>query len=172
VDLEHTLRNAMVTLPNLMFVHYFAHVAVPFGEVVRRFESLDSQFGDWAGAAYRRGEELRARIGPGVDHVAKEVAIELGPGRAAGHGSVVYPIRWRATGTAPLFPRMSAELSISPIGSELTSIDFSGNYELPLGPLGRLIDRAMFGHVAEATVKDWVDRLAGALATDGRPEEE
>jgi hypothetical protein len=146
-----------------MFVHYFTHVQMPMRDVADRFEDLETELGDWAGAAYRHGEQLRARIGPGAEKVAKEVVIDVGPGRAGGNGSLVYPIRWRATGAANLFPRMSAEVVLSPIGSELTSIDFSGNYDLPLGPVGRLIDRALFGRVAEATVKDWVDRLAGAM---------
>jgi hypothetical protein len=37
------------------------------------------------------------------------------------------------------------------------------NYAPPLGRLGRLVDRTLLRGIAQATVKDFVERLAQAL---------
>jgi uncharacterized membrane protein len=61
---------------------------------------------------------------------------------------------------------MSADLVLSHVGLTRTKITFEGTYEPPMGPLGRVIDRLVFGRFADATVKDWVDRFAQALTAE------
>jgi hypothetical protein len=43
-------------------------------------------------------------------------------------------------------------------------VRFQGTYQPPLGPVGRVLDRALFGRFAEASVKDFVDRVIDILA--------
>jgi hypothetical protein len=39
-------------------------------------------------------------------------------------------------------------------------------YVLPLGAVGRTIDRALLSRVAEATLKDFLDRVADAIVSE------
>jgi hypothetical protein len=81
---------------------------------------------------------------------------------------LVYPIHWTATGATMLFPELDADLVLAKRGSKSTSITLRGTYKPPLGPIGKLADRAVLGRVAEATIRNWVDRLASALVLETR----
>jgi len=58
---------------------------------------------------------------------------------------------------------MDAELELASLGPQLTQLSLSGRYQPPLGLVGRTIDKALLSRVAEATIKDFVDRLASAI---------
>ena len=111
-----------------------------------------------------RGQHLLAEVGFPVDghRVSKNVEIEVGRPIASG-GKTWIPIAWRATGPSNLFPVLDAELEFAPLGTQLTQLSLSGRYQPPLGLIGRTIDKALLSRVAEATIKDFVDRLARAL---------
>lgn len=145
-----------------MFVHYYTQVPLHIAAVERLVDTLRYHLGEWAGVAYREGEELRARVGPGLDGFAKEVRLQIGVAEVH-RGGLAYPVEWTAIGAEGLFPRMSASLVLTHVGAEATNISFEGNYEPPLGPLGKVADRVLLRKVADATVKNWVDRLAAAL---------
>ena len=49
-----------------------------------------------------------------------------------------------------------------------TQVAISARYTPPLGALGRAIDRAVLHRVAEATLKDFMDRLRAALLDPAR----
>lgn len=148
-----------------MFVHYETLVRVPLGVVEQRLNAINGDLDEWAGIAYREGESLRARVGPHVDGLAKEVRLEIGAHEIHRKG-LVYPIRWVATGASSLFPTMTADLVLSHVGRTQTKLTFEGTYEPPMGPLGRVIDRIAFRKLADATVKTWVDRIAQALEAE------
>jgi len=44
-----------------------------------------------------------------------------------------------------------------------THIEFRGVYTPPLGGLGALLDRIAFHHIAEATVRTFLERLVSLL---------
>jgi hypothetical protein len=94
--------------------------------------------------------------------VSKNVEIDVGT-PVASTGKTWIPISWRATGPAGLFPVLDAELEFASLGNELTQLALSGRYQPPLGLVGRTIDKALLSRVAEATIKDFVDRLAVAI---------
>ncbi len=148
-----------------MFVHCAAFVHVPLGTVEQRFDAVNANLYEWAGVAYREGESLRARVGPSVDGLAKEVKLEIGPHEVQRKG-LVYPIKWVATGASSLFPTMTGDLVLSHVGSIGTRISFEGTYEPPMGPLGKVVDRIALRRVADSTVQNWVDRIAEAVATE------
>lgn len=145
-----------------MFVHYSTSVDVGLGEVERRLDDLRSHMEQWAHIAYRAGEEMKARVGP-TGAVAKSVNLEVGRPEIHRRG-VVYPVRWSANGAGALFPDLRAELVLSKLGPDHTSITLDGTYEPPLGAVGRFLDRTVMSRVAEATVRNWVDRLAEAIS--------
>lgn len=146
-----------------MFVEYGTTVPLGLGAVERVLEGLSSEMGELADLAYREGEELRSRVGP-VDRLAKSVALEVGTPQLQRRG-LVYPVRWSAVGGEALFPEMIADLVLTQAGSGETNITLRGTYDPPLGMVGRVLDRALLGKVAEATVRQWVDRLADAITT-------
>ena len=150
-----------------MFVHYSTEVAVPMAEVERHLDHLRSDLGSGAAVAYREGEELRSRVGPIDGSLAKEVRMELGIAEIHRTG-LVYPINWSATGAELLFPRLNADLHISHLGGNQTTISLEGTYEPPMGSVGKVVDRILLRKVADATVKAWVDRLADALVAGNR----
>ena len=62
-----------------------------------------------------------------------------------------------------MFPALDADLEVAPLGTGSTQLSISARYVPPLGKIGRLIDRAVLSRVAEATVKDFLDRVAFAV---------
>lgn len=73
------------------------------------------------------------------------------------------PLEWSAEQRASLFPIMNAELSVYPLTSTETQLDFLGRYEPPLGIVGGALD-AMVGHrIAEASVHRLVADVANYL---------
>ncbi len=72
-------------------------------------------------------------------------------------------LEWEAAVTPRLFPFMKAELSIYPLTSTETQLDFLGVYEPPLGAVGKTMN-AIAGHrIAEASVHRFVGDVAGYL---------
>ncbi|HEU4916499.1 MAG TPA: hypothetical protein VFV13_08035 [Acidimicrobiia bacterium] len=150
-----------------MFVRHESEVALPLSEVERRIDVVRSDLGSMANVAYREGEELRARVGPGAGAVAKEVRLVIGTPEIHRSG-LIYPVSWSAIGSENLFPHLTADLILSHVGHDRTRIVLDGTYQPPLGPLGKVMDRALLRHVAESTVRTWTDRLAESLVAGVR----
>lgn len=146
-----------------MFVQYFTHIPIGLGTAENRVDQIRADLEEWAGIAYREGEELRAKVGPGINGYAKTVRLEIGPPEIRPVG-LVYPVTWTATGAEALFPRLSADLILSHVGADKTKVSLQGTYDPPLGPIGKAIDRLLLKNVAEATIQDWVDRVANAIS--------
>lgn len=144
-----------------MFVSYFGMVDRPFSEVETELLAIGDALGDSADSAYRLGEGLCIKIGGGS--VAKTVLLDLrAPVR--GQAATTLPLEWWATGTPALFPRMEGQLTIADMGESLTQVQFQGTYQPPLGSVGRMLDRAVLHRFAEASVKDFVDRVVAILS--------
>lgn len=111
-----------------------------------------------------RGQHLLAEVGFPMDghRVSKNVEIDVGKPVTSAMRTWI-PIAWRATGPTNLFPVLDAELEFASLGTRLTQLSLSGRYQPPLGLVGRTIDKALLSRVAEATIKDFVDRLARAI---------
>ncbi|MDH4111354.1 MAG: hypothetical protein OEV60_01565 [Actinomycetota bacterium] len=116
-----------------------------------------------AGKANFHGDALLAEVGFGDDvRVARTVAIEFGEPVKMPSKTVV-PLRWTATGASGLFPALDADLEIAPLGPHDSQLAMSARYVPPLGAIGRAIDRAVLFRVAEATLKDFLDRVRDSL---------
>ena len=70
-----------------MFVHYYTHVPVSLSTVEARIEEIRAHLDDWAGVAYRDGEELFASVGPGQGGYAKKVSSTSEWPRSVGQAS-------------------------------------------------------------------------------------
>jgi hypothetical protein len=147
-----------------MFARYFVELPMP-PDLVEAALSRDPSawIAHLAEHANRRGDTLLAEVGFGEDvRIARTVEIEFTP-RVRTGTKVIYPFRWSASGPAGMFPALDADLEVAPLGAETTQLAISARYVPPLGKLGRLIDRVVLARVAEATVKDFLDRVALAV---------
>ncbi|MBA2725714.1 MAG: hypothetical protein H0U53_06975 [Actinobacteria bacterium] len=145
-----------------MLVYYFVYVPLPVAETVRSLTDKPGDLTVWARLAYEGGEELRMRVQPEASRLTKEVEVVVGKPRAQSK-AVYVPISWRATGAESLFPWLDADLIVEAVGDTMTQVTLRGSYEPPLGPVGRLLDRALLHHLAESCVKNFMDRLQAAL---------
>lgn len=72
-------------------------------------------------------------------------------------------LEWEASSLPRLFPLMHGELSVYPLTSTETQLDFCGIYEPPFGAVGKTMN-AIAGHrIAEASVHRFVSDVAGYL---------
>jgi hypothetical protein len=148
-----------------MFVRYFAEL--PMASVEVEQVMLRNAY-EWipglAMDAGDHGARLSVEVGIGSEghRVTKTVSIEVGEATRLG-AKTVLPLVWRAAGTEALFPVMEGDLEVAPLGPNRTQLAMSARYRPPLGPVGRAIDRAVMHRVAEATIKDFVDRVAAAI---------
>lgn len=153
-----------------MFVDYTVEVGMPEQRVADLLISHGAEMEGMGAAAYRRGEELRSRVGPGGP-LAKEVVIAMGKPSMSRQG-VVLPVRWRATGAEALFPNLEGELVIERVAGEASVLHLRATYQPPLGSVGSLMDRLLLARLARATVGDWVERIAEWLTSmDGTSSE-
>jgi hypothetical protein len=121
------------------------------------------ELGVWARAAYGRGERLALGLAGG--RLAAVVTFDVGQ-PAVGLDSVIIPVAWTAD-SETLFPRMEAELVLSPMGGRC-HVEFRGSYQPPLGGFGALLDRVAFHRVAASTVRVFLERLAMAVQAESR----
>lgn len=145
-----------------MFVEYSTRVDAGLSQVEKSLDRIRADLEEFADIAYREGEQLRARVGPSAA-IAREVKLDIGLAEIHRSG-LVYPVQWTASGAGLLFPELSADLILSQAGSAVTNLTLRGTYQPPLGPVGRLADRVVLGRVADATIADWMERLAEALS--------
>jgi hypothetical protein len=119
-----------------------------------------------AGDAADHGEGLLAEvgIGPRGPRLGVPVMVRLGdPVRLA--GITLVPMTWQPLRAGSLLPHLDADLELAPLGPMRTQLALSGRYRPPLGRVGEAVDRALLHRVAEATVKDFLDRTAAAVRT-------
>jgi hypothetical protein len=149
-----------------MFIRYYLDLSLPFEEVE---EALMAASETWlpgvAREAQDRGEQLLGEVGFSFDddhRVSKEVRIELGPPHRM-PGKTLLPLSWKASGPERLFPSLEADLEIATLGRSRTQLSISARYRPPLGVVGKALDRVLLHRVAEATIKDFLDRVGEGI---------
>jgi hypothetical protein len=151
-----------------MFIRYYLELQLPFDEVER---ALLADPASWlpgmATEAEDQGERLLVEVGFefGEDHrIDREVRIEVGEPVSVPSTTTTLPITWKAKHGARAFPQLDADIGIAALGARRTQLSMSARYRPPLGMIGRTLDRALMHRVAEATVKDFLDRVGERLA--------
>lgn len=128
-------------------------------------DAVRNNLSQMADVAYREGEQLRARVSPWHEGFAKEVTLEMGVAEIHVSG-LVYPMTWTASGGGVLFPELKADLMLAHVGHDETRLTVQGTYKPPFGVVGKVADRTILGRYADATVRNWLDKLAVALIGD------
>jgi len=72
-------------------------------------------------------------------------------------------LEWEADKMPRIFPLMRGEIQIYALTATETQLDFSGFYEPPLGPLGKIADAAVGHLIAEVSVHRFVNEVAEYL---------
>jgi hypothetical protein len=153
-----------------MFLRAFVeiHVAAePAAQVLRRLsQALVESF---AADAIDHGHTVLAEVGfpMGTHRLEKRVQIVLGD-PVESPSRTWLPISWQATGAGSFFPALEGELETASLGKDLTQIGLSARYKPPFGLLGSTLDRMFLHRVAEATIQDFVQRVAGAIESQSR----
>jgi hypothetical protein len=153
-----------------MFLRYFVELPIPAEDAEAAvLRDPQSWIPGLAGSAGARGEALMAEVGfgPPGHRLDKLVRVELGEAQRFA-GKTVLRLRWCPEGMDRLLPALDADLEIAGLGAARTQLAVSASYRPPLGMVGRAMDRALLHRVAEATVKDFLDRVAGKII-DLRP---
>jgi hypothetical protein len=148
-----------------IFIRYYVELPHPRAALEEALLSApESLIPGIAVAADDRGQHLLAEVGFPVDghRLSKQVEIDLGKPVVSAARTWI-PISWRATGPTGFFPVLEGELELAPLGVHLTQLSLNGRYQPPLGLVGRTVDKALLSRVAEATIKDFLDRLAAAI---------
>ena len=120
----------------------------------------------WSIALEGDGAELLSKVGVKVGplEIYRRVDLDLDWSPAELFGDrVMLPVRWKASGGPPLFPSMEGTLHVEPDGAGCTRLTLNARYDPPLGSLGRLVDRVAMHRVAQLTMTDFVQKLAGEL---------
>jgi hypothetical protein len=148
-----------------MFIRYYLELPLPPGRVEQALlSSAPEWLSELAGEAQRRGDVLLAEVGVGPlgERLGRRVAVQLG--RPVAFPSMTsLPLTWEPLGMEGLFPRLEADIEVGPLGGDRTQLAISARYRPPLGVVGQAIDRVLLHRVAEATVKDFLDRVGQAI---------
>lgn len=147
-----------------MLVYDSIEIPERFDLVSHALSRNDGELRVWASAAYQRGEEMSVGPSPAV---SATIELEVGDAVEGNQGTAI-PMTWIAASATRLFPRMEAEIVASPLGVSRSLLEFRGRYQPPLDGVGRFLDRAAFHHVAEATVRGFLERLADAVSVEAR----
>ena len=148
-----------------MFVRYYVEVPLAATRVeAALLASPPEWLSAMAGAAQAHGDELLTAVGVGPlgPRLGRRVVIELGePARFPSMTSL--PLTWEPAGLESLLPRLDASIEVGSLGEDRTQLAISARYRPPLGVVGRAVDRVLLHRVAEATLKDFLDRLGAAI---------
>lgn len=148
-----------------MFLRSYVELNLPIAVVADALlRTPERWIPELASSAEERGDRLLGEVGfPVSGHqVGKKVEIELGqPVRTPGRTWL--PITWRATGPKGLFPSLEGELEVAALGPSLSQLGLSARYKPPFGLVGESLDRILLHRVAEATIRDFVERVGAAL---------
>lgn len=151
-----------------MFIRYYLELDLPVTDVAKAlFADPASWVPGLAREADDRAHDLLAEVGFDVGQtrrIDKEVEIHVGTPHVLDTKTLL-PIAWTAQGGERLFPALDADIEIAPLGSGRTQLSISARYRPPLGTVGRALDKALLHRVAEATIKDFLDRAGERITS-------
>lgn len=148
-----------------VLVRYYQELAHP-ASAVESALARDPQgwLAELVDSSNERGMQLSAHVGlkVGPRRVQHAVTLDVSEPRHLGDITVI-PISWRPAGKALMLPSLEGDLEVAAMGQDHTQLAISARYQPPLGWVGTVADRALMRRVAEATVKDFLDRVAHAV---------
>jgi hypothetical protein len=148
-----------------MFIRYYIELSLAVATVEQALVgSPTGWLSTMAGEAQARGDGLLGEVGVGPlgGRLRRQVRIRLGePVRFPSMTSL--PLTWEPVGLEGVLPQLDANLELGSLGGDRTQLAISARYRPPLGVVGRAVDRVLLHRVAEATLKDFLDRVGQAI---------
>jgi hypothetical protein len=151
-----------------MFVH--GEIQLGIGFIVARARLTNLTRGGWLLSAARGayGEGTVGLAGAGAPGSVRGMSrlVQVYSRDLVVHGASAYlALRWEAAGPGGrLFPALDADLTLSPAGEQATMLNLDGVYRPPPATLDGELDQATVQRVAAATIRAFIDRVAGAVA--------
>lgn len=149
-----------------MFIRYYLDLEIPFEEAE---SALTSAPDEWVPGLARdagdRADRLLTEVGFSIADGRLDRQVEIGfdaPFRLP--NKTLLPMWWRVTSAEQLFPALDADIEVAALGPNRTQLSMSARYHPPMGAIGRVLDRTLLHRVAEATVKDFLDRVGEGLS--------
>jgi hypothetical protein len=147
-----------------MFVRCFVEISSPFKDVDA---ALTKDGAEWlpglASSVGEGGDRRMTDVGFGDElRIGRSVIVTVGL-LARMQFKTLLPIFWRPAHAEALLPAMDAEIEVAPMGPARSQLAMTARYTPPFGLLGRVADRALLHRVAEATIKDFLDRVVGQV---------
>lgn len=119
-------------------------------------------------AAEQRGGQIAASLSVDISglQVSKNIDIEVGSiheDRSQKSPVTHVHVKWQASDSPRLFPVMNGDVKIHALSPTETLVDFTGEYEPPMGLLGGAIDAVVGHRLAEASVHRFVTAVVEHL---------
>ena len=149
-----------------VLVRYFQEVGHPAASVTAALGRLpQSWLPEAVQASNGHALNLVERVGFTAGSRRLDVQVQLGVMEPHQVGDTTYvSIDWQPVSNNPMLPSLEGDIEVSPLGPTSCQLALSARYSPPLGWAGGLADRALMRRIAEATVKDFVDRVALGVA--------
>jgi hypothetical protein len=145
-----------------MFVRYYTELPFPFRETEGVLTAAPTEWlPELTNGIQDRGSALLVELGvrENGSRLAKRVEMEIhDPVRTASR--TILPLSWTASGGRALFPCLQGNLEVARLGADGTHLSLSAHYQRPLGASGTTVDPDALQRIAEAAVKDFLDRTA------------
>lgn len=98
--------------------------------------------------------------------IGRRIEVALGTVQPFAYG-VTVRVQWQAVRRPHLYPTLDGHLRLEPGQDAGCRLRFDVRYVPPAGKLGASVDRALLYRVADATVGDFLDRVAAVLDAKG-----
>jgi hypothetical protein len=146
------------------FVRYFVELELPVAAVEAALDELPAE---WllamANTAHTRALGFMLEADPDSGDDLAGAVVELAMEPAERHGSTtIRTMAWALIGPHWAKPLLEADLEVGSLGHRRSQLAVSGRYYVPGGGRNRRIDRGIAQRVGEATIKEFVVRLANA----------
>ena len=146
-----------------LFVRSSRKLRVPYGALEARLRAPGRLWAVVVGAREQGGRpNLEVGFGAGFIRVARRVRLEVGT-VICDQSQTIYAMKWSAVGWAPILPGFDGRLVVRARDASHSEVIIEGDYQPPLGLLGRLLDQRLVHRIAEATLEDLVIRVVAAL---------
>ena len=121
----------------------------------------------WLPGFAAEGERLTAELAfdQAGRRIGRRIEVALGTVQPFAYG-VTVRVQWQAVRRPHLYPTLDGHLRLEPGQDAGCRLRFDVRYVPPAGKLGASVDRALLYRVADATVADFLDRVAAFLGAE------
>ena len=148
-------------MPERLELHLARNLDVAYSEALQVLQAGPER---WLPEFRRDGDRITA--GLALDRagrrISRRVEVQLGHVQPFAYG-VTVRIEWKGSRLPHLYPRLEGHLRLERGRPKGCRLSFAARYEPPAGMFGASVDRAVMYRIADATLNDFLDGVAGLL---------